>query len=203
MSYKVPNSVAGGAKILDKAMPGWHKKIDLAKLDMKDYNLCILGQLYGGYGPGYNRLFNNGYTSSEDDKVFGDFVSVSKWKKEISQRLNDKYPLTFLQALEAMHAGKKVRFVNPDGRIRVLAEVGRKVMDVGEFYNNTANPLIFSLWDYKFAIVEDLTFGKLAEGTKYKFGGQKFVKVKSGKYNAIDSDLNGVSHNVNSKVELC
>lgn len=48
-SLKVYNKdvVKCGAQLLDKLVPGWHKRIDLERLNMVDINLCILGQLFG------------------------------------------------------------------------------------------------------------------------------------------------------------
>ena len=36
-----------GAALLDRILPGWHKRLRLDKLMMKDINLCVLGQLFG------------------------------------------------------------------------------------------------------------------------------------------------------------
>ena len=39
-------AVARGARLLDKIMPGWDKKIDLHDLDLSDGSTCVLGQLF-------------------------------------------------------------------------------------------------------------------------------------------------------------
>lgn len=41
-----------GAALLDKKEPGWKDKIDLAKLDLADGCLCVLGQVYGMFEDG-------------------------------------------------------------------------------------------------------------------------------------------------------
>ena len=40
-------AVKRGAQLLDELVPGWHRRIDLERLEMTDINLCILGQLFG------------------------------------------------------------------------------------------------------------------------------------------------------------
>ena len=48
--------VANGVEILDRALPGWHKKIDVASLNMAMCDKCILGQCYGWYETGLHIL---------------------------------------------------------------------------------------------------------------------------------------------------
>ena len=36
-----------GAALLDRILPGWHRRLQLRRLDMKDIDLCVLGQLFG------------------------------------------------------------------------------------------------------------------------------------------------------------
>lgn len=38
--------VGAGARWLDEHVPGWEHRIDLAKLDLKDTCLCVLGQVF-------------------------------------------------------------------------------------------------------------------------------------------------------------
>ena len=40
-------SVARGAKLLDKILPGWFKHVKLDKLEMHNDSLCMMGQLFG------------------------------------------------------------------------------------------------------------------------------------------------------------
>mgnify|MGYP001564744249 FL=1 len=51
MSY-----VERGAEVLDRVYPGWWRKIDLDRLDMKDCSDCLLGQLYGDYRSGLVKI---------------------------------------------------------------------------------------------------------------------------------------------------
>lgn len=39
--------VAKGAKLLDKILPGWHRQVDLDKLNMQSGTMCMMGQLFG------------------------------------------------------------------------------------------------------------------------------------------------------------
>lgn len=48
--------VARGAALLDEKRPGWEKEINLNRLLMYEPCLCILGQLYGMYYQGRDRL---------------------------------------------------------------------------------------------------------------------------------------------------
>lgn len=47
-----------GAELLDHVAPGWWQdgKVDLNILDLGHYYHCILGQLFGGYDEGRDRL---------------------------------------------------------------------------------------------------------------------------------------------------
>lgn len=50
------DAAAKGAALLDQEHPGWHEKIDVSRLDMRDCGECVLGQLYGVYGTGLDAL---------------------------------------------------------------------------------------------------------------------------------------------------
>ena len=50
--------VTRGAAALDKANPGWERRVDLSKLDLQDSCRCVLGQLYGHYFDGLMALEN-------------------------------------------------------------------------------------------------------------------------------------------------
>jgi hypothetical protein len=43
----VEDIVARGVAKLDELRPGWHNKVDLAKLDLSNCSLCVLGQVFG------------------------------------------------------------------------------------------------------------------------------------------------------------
>jgi hypothetical protein len=52
----VKERVERGAKLLDEHRPGWELKIDLQALDLSSCDRCVLGQIYGSYGDGYDLL---------------------------------------------------------------------------------------------------------------------------------------------------
>src|SRR5690349_3384032 len=41
--------VAAGAAFLDEVKPGWHKEIDVERLNLESSCRCVMGQLYGSY----------------------------------------------------------------------------------------------------------------------------------------------------------
>jgi hypothetical protein len=46
-----------GATILDVFRPGWASEVDLESLDLEDCKACVLGQLFGGFDVGAEKLF--------------------------------------------------------------------------------------------------------------------------------------------------
>lgn len=40
-------STKRGALLLDKMIPGWHRRVNLERLTMSSLSLCMLGQLFG------------------------------------------------------------------------------------------------------------------------------------------------------------
>ena len=54
--------VEAGAALLDRKRRSktWRRKIDLKQLNLESCQDCILGQLYGGYSVGLDRLERNG-----------------------------------------------------------------------------------------------------------------------------------------------
>lgn len=52
----VAERVLAGLDFLDRAVPGWDKKINLYKLDLSSCIRCVLGQLFGSYGDGEDAL---------------------------------------------------------------------------------------------------------------------------------------------------
>lgn len=52
----VQERVARGVALLDKKVPGWVDRINLATLDVGLSDRCILGQVFGGYSLGLSKL---------------------------------------------------------------------------------------------------------------------------------------------------
>lgn len=90
--------VARGMALLDRARPGWHRRINLDRLDIADGRRCALGQTYGMYGWGVDRLglsrgtsashgFNANYvvpvtTRTEYNRL------TAEWRRQIETRLD-------------------------------------------------------------------------------------------------------------------
>ena len=91
----IKEQVAAGARKLDEVVPGWHLRVDLNKLDMQHTSNCVLGQVYGGYMKGLDRLnlrvdepsWTYGFTTfmGDDIDVWGKNAD-HYWREEIEQR---------------------------------------------------------------------------------------------------------------------
>lgn len=82
----VRNRVTNGAKLLDERRPGWANKIHLDGLNMRSITHCILGQLYGGLGPGVLMLD----LSTNKTGLYGFFL----WDAETTEGIHDYRKLT-------------------------------------------------------------------------------------------------------------
>lgn len=51
--------VKAGAQLLDEREPGWAQRIDVQGLEMSACKACVLGQLYGDFGAGMDRLWGS------------------------------------------------------------------------------------------------------------------------------------------------
>lgn len=60
-----------GAKLLDLLKPGWHKLIKIDKLQLSSCSTCVLGQLFGDYSAGAERLFAMRSEDSGEDSGEG------------------------------------------------------------------------------------------------------------------------------------
>lgn len=56
MGISYAENAARGARLLDKKCPGWYDKVDLSSLDMRSLCNCMLGQLYGDFMKGVDRV---------------------------------------------------------------------------------------------------------------------------------------------------
>jgi hypothetical protein len=57
MRYMTSARAKVGALLLDVIQPDWFNKIDLDRLNLRDASACVLGQLFGEYKAGAERLF--------------------------------------------------------------------------------------------------------------------------------------------------
>lgn len=63
-----------GATLLDVLRPGWAEKIDLERLLLSSCSACVLGQLFGDYSTGVEKLFAIAKT---DVSIYGDSSTPS------------------------------------------------------------------------------------------------------------------------------
>lgn len=83
--------VAAGAAFLDVLKPGWDDKIDLAKLDVRDFDNCVLGQLVGGYssaavGLEWRQASALGFAYDPDNDEITEALLTRRWRKVIEGR---------------------------------------------------------------------------------------------------------------------
>lgn len=78
---------------MDRKHPGWEHEIDLQRLRFPSVTDCVLGQLYGHVGDGYNHVLPGApYTDNEATFGFnrgpeGDFDDLTgAWRDEIKAR---------------------------------------------------------------------------------------------------------------------
>jgi len=88
---KLAQAVSQAANALDKLKPGWAQEINLETLESRVIlarQKCVLGQLFGDFAIGYNKI-----NSDEDPAINAAFVKdgVEKfWKEEVQNRCGDK-----------------------------------------------------------------------------------------------------------------
>lgn len=91
------SEVTAGVTILDYHDPEWYEKIDLERLDMQSIENDILGQLFGGYFAGLDKLGIPRYTTDDTKcgfdapKDFADeehyLILTDEWTKRVRNRL--------------------------------------------------------------------------------------------------------------------
>lgn len=169
MFYKYPSNIEEAAKILDKVMPEWYKKIDLKILNLREGKRCILGQLYGNYDAGMKHIFNvdMSYTENRDiflhDKVFGMSARVLEWEFKINKRLKEG-GVNFLEALALMKQGKKVRRKSwyNSYYISLNKDSGAIFTNEGTRYVYCVSDLEATDWqEYEYNTIDDLNVGDL------------------------------------------
>lgn len=92
---EVASRVAAGAARLDADQPGWHRNVNVNTLDISSGSRCALGQTYGSYAQGVQRL---GLTSGEASSlgfnttgVHDNFAAITaEWRRLIEARLDEE-----------------------------------------------------------------------------------------------------------------
>lgn len=97
---KTSERVSRGMQALDKNRPGWHRRINLDRLDISSGTACALGQTYGLYGWGKHEI---GMTSHADVVEHGFQITpvlpgvttqgqyerlTIEWRRQIEERLD-------------------------------------------------------------------------------------------------------------------
>jgi hypothetical protein len=67
MENELRERVSRGAMLLDRERPDWAYEINLETLDLRDYEFCIVGQLWGRYSQGLYEL----RVDDEGELVYG------------------------------------------------------------------------------------------------------------------------------------
>jgi hypothetical protein len=86
--HRVPKTIPAAARLLDRVIPGWALLINLSKLSMYIHDYCVLGQLYGGFVQGVEKLFGvDAHLFLPLNWAFGTYASETAWIEEINKRL--------------------------------------------------------------------------------------------------------------------
>src|SRR6266566_2604542 len=90
-------AVQAGSQLLDKIEPGWASKINLSSLSLPTQCNCILGQIYGSYGKGLEKVhlyygsdhgFSTKITNQDtiESRAKQYFILQEMWVHEILKR---------------------------------------------------------------------------------------------------------------------
>lgn len=60
-----------GAKLLDQFVPKWYRKISLAKFQIDDPNVCVLGHVYGEFTEGLHELVSDAISAQVKNTPVG------------------------------------------------------------------------------------------------------------------------------------
>lgn len=91
MSSDIATRVAKGVALLDEQVPGWDGHIDLIKLDVKSTDRCVLGQVFGNYSEGCDRLglWEEEETHQTHPVLYGFEITEERWYRSADQQYFD------------------------------------------------------------------------------------------------------------------
>lgn len=84
--------VARGVALLDRELPDWRERVDVAELDMGSCTYCVLGYTFGTYVTGLFKagiVFEGGphygFEVADDEDMFRVYDYLDLWTKEIQR----------------------------------------------------------------------------------------------------------------------
>ena len=78
-----------GLQLLDREVEGWRDRIDSAILDINSLNLCPLGQLFGGFQEGAEKLGLWESTEAQIEFGFDAEIKQSSYNLELELLTNE------------------------------------------------------------------------------------------------------------------
>lgn len=85
--------VARGAAWLDEVQPGWERRIDLSKLELRSACRCVLGQLYGTFSESAFFYRHGDYTYEWSESIpFGFILPLEKDTDGVEYWSDAEYP---------------------------------------------------------------------------------------------------------------
>ena len=88
----ITERVAAGAAALDEREPGWHERIDLARLATSSCRRCVLGQVFGRFITGREALGTDGAELGDRETIAFGFA-VTGDEKAADKPDAREYPL--------------------------------------------------------------------------------------------------------------
>lgn len=159
--WNYPKTIEEAAGVLDAAYPNWRNKIYIKSIDMEDDDNCILGQLYGSWRNGIDKLFSVVTGSKWNDEIFGASANKKEWIKMI-QKTNEVHNWNW--ALTEMGFGKKVRMNDWPNDDFICIKNGFIVTNGGGGY--IFSPSVFRSMNWE--ILPEWTLFSIPVGMKFK-----------------------------------
>jgi hypothetical protein len=84
-NYDVDSRIATGVALLDEKSPGWREKVDGKMIAMNSHEWCVLGQAFGSYEEGLDKLglARTNYKSGTEFGFFPLSVQILEIEDEI------------------------------------------------------------------------------------------------------------------------
>jgi hypothetical protein len=167
--YPAPTSVKEAASQLDSYKPEWYKNVDINKLNMNEGYSCIIGQGINNCKTGlYGLTMTNIYGRNYNGAFFQSNEYKSEWIEEILLRRKKGEGMTFVEAIQALIEGKKVRSTTWGKDRHWIVEGDCLKWAGGQSGAMHTNSAIFMFTNDKFELYNDKTFfSDLKAGDKF------------------------------------